>query len=158
MHKWIAFARFVDVDFAAKVAQRFHGKVKTGANVFRIRGIAGDGRCFHKALQQRFVFVAVTPGEGEELVSVKRVRHSGDPPIVSARDSDYNQLNKQLQTTHNLLTKGLLGEKCNTYFGNERSSEKRWVVANLSVCGGRVSPPCSGSLVQEFKVPEGNVF
>jgi len=38
MHKWIAFARFVDVDFAAKVAQRFHGKIKTGANVFRIRG------------------------------------------------------------------------------------------------------------------------
>ena len=34
-----------------------------------------------KRFKQRFVFVAMIVGKREELVAVKRVRHSGDPPI-----------------------------------------------------------------------------
>ena len=76
-------------------------------------------------------------------------------PLVIAAAS---QLSKQLQTTPNLLTKGLWGEKCNTYFGDERSSEKRVGNGQLVGLQDMVSLQCTGGLAQEFKDPKGNVF
>ncbi len=80
MDYWITLIDRIDIDLAAKTAQRFHRQVNAFADVFGVSRVDRHGRCLNKLAQQLFVFFPMILGKRKKLISLQLFSHSQSSP------------------------------------------------------------------------------